>query len=26
MIVGFPPFNAKTVDKVFDNILNREIE
>ena len=26
MLTNFPPFNAKTVDEVFDNILNMKIE
>ncbi|XP_077971405.1 serine/threonine-protein kinase greatwall-like [Styela clava] len=25
-LVGFPPFNDSTVDKIFTNILNREME
>jgi hypothetical protein len=26
MLVGVPPFNDETVEKVFENILNNKIE
>lgn len=26
MLVGFPPFNDESVEKIFDNILNMKME